>query len=218
MTIVFALPLGYGSRIRCRRRKSRAGIVVLGSRCSQSSGRPPTARHAPANEWAIAVLAYSARRRRVVVLGGRGSSRGKQGSTARAGILFGFSASLCKPTVEILGDDGAERPHELGVVRVRDRGHRRVRRSADLPRARETWRRPWRPSPSSTRSSSIVIGTLLLEERLGEPTWHKLVAYVGLALALAGAGLISMATESAKEATMKGLRLSRLRPSSADAA
>ena len=51
---------------------------------------------------------------------------------------------------------------------------------------------------------SIVIGTLLLDERLAEPTWHKVVAYAGLGLALAGAGLISMATESAKEATDGG--------------
>jgi hypothetical protein len=34
---------------------------------------------------------------------------------------------------------------------------------------------------------SIVIGTLLLDERLAEPTWHKVVAYAGLAVALAGA-------------------------------
>lgn len=46
---------------------------------------------------------------------------------------------------------------------------------------------------------SIVIGTLLLDERLAEPTWHKLVAYCGLGLALAGAVVISLATEGAKE-------------------
>lgn len=33
---------------------------------------------------------------------------------------------------------------------------------------------------------SIVIGTLLLDERLDEPTWHKVIAYSGLGLALAG--------------------------------
>ena len=46
---------------------------------------------------------------------------------------------------------------------------------------------------------SIVIGTLLLDERLAEPLWHKTVAYLGLGLALVGAVVISLATEGAKE-------------------
>jgi hypothetical protein len=45
----------------------------------------------------------------------------------------------------------------------------------------------------------IVIGTLLLEERLADPAWHKVVAYVGLGVALAGAVVISSATEGDKE-------------------
>jgi hypothetical protein len=40
----------------------------------------------------------------------------------------------------------------------------------------------------------------LLEERLSEPAWHKLVAYSGLALALGGAVAISRASEGDKEA------------------
>jgi EamA domain-containing membrane protein RarD len=47
---------------------------------------------------------------------------------------------------------------------------------------------------------SILIGTLLLQERLSEPLWHKIVAYAGLALALAGAVAISRSTEGGKEA------------------
>ncbi len=46
---------------------------------------------------------------------------------------------------------------------------------------------------------SIVIGTILLQERLSEPTWHKLIAYGGLALALVGAVAISRATEGEEE-------------------
>jgi hypothetical protein len=45
----------------------------------------------------------------------------------------------------------------------------------------------------------IVIGTLLLDERLAEPTWHKVIAYCGLGVALLGAAIISMSTEGAKE-------------------
>jgi hypothetical protein len=46
----------------------------------------------------------------------------------------------------------------------------------------------------------IAIGTLLLEERLADPLWHKLVAYAGLAVALLAAVSITRATEEAGEA------------------
>ena len=46
----------------------------------------------------------------------------------------------------------------------------------------------------------ILVGTLLLDERLADPTWHKVVAYAGLGLALAAAVSITRATEEAKAA------------------
>ena len=42
----------------------------------------------------------------------------------------------------------------------------------------------------------IAVGTLLLDERLADPTWHKVVAYAGLGLALAAAVSITRATEA----------------------
>ena len=51
----------------------------------------------------------------------------------------------------------------------------------------------------STRSVCIAVGTLVLEERLAPPTWHKVVAYAGLALALLAAVAITRATEDAKQ-------------------
>jgi uncharacterized membrane protein len=42
----------------------------------------------------------------------------------------------------------------------------------------------------------ILLGTILLEERLSRPPWHVVVACVGLGLALAGAVVISIARES----------------------
>jgi EamA domain-containing membrane protein RarD len=45
----------------------------------------------------------------------------------------------------------------------------------------------------------IVIGTLLLDERLADPTWHKVVAYAGLVVALLGATSITRSVEDAKE-------------------
>jgi drug/metabolite transporter (DMT)-like permease len=41
----------------------------------------------------------------------------------------------------------------------------------------------------------VLIGTLLLDERLARPAWHVAVAVVGLAIALSGAVAISMARE-----------------------
>jgi hypothetical protein len=45
----------------------------------------------------------------------------------------------------------------------------------------------------------IAVGTLVLEERLAPPTWHKVVAYAGLALALLAAVAITRATEGTRE-------------------
>ena len=46
----------------------------------------------------------------------------------------------------------------------------------------------------------ILIGTLLLDERLADPTWHKAVAYAGLGFALAAAVSITRSTEETKPA------------------
>jgi drug/metabolite transporter (DMT)-like permease len=46
---------------------------------------------------------------------------------------------------------------------------------------------------------SILIGTVLLDERLADPTWHKVVAYCALGAALFGAVVISVSTEEDKE-------------------
>ena len=43
----------------------------------------------------------------------------------------------------------------------------------------------------------ILIGILLLDERLSRPAWHVVVAVIGLALALVGAVVISLAHEAA---------------------
>jgi len=51
----------------------------------------------------------------------------------------------------------------------------------------------------------ILVGTLLLDERLADPTWHKIVAYAGLGLALAAAVTITRATEEAKAADADGV-------------
>jgi hypothetical protein len=46
---------------------------------------------------------------------------------------------------------------------------------------------------------SVLIGILLLDEILDEPGWHKLLAWIGLGSALAGAVAISLAREGDAE-------------------
>ena len=109
-TIVFALPLGYffTSQEINRREIGGAVVVVLGLAVFMVIGDAADGNdNAPANEWALAVLVFGSIAAVLLVMGNRGSLVRKAGLYgACAGVLYGLSASLCKPTVEILGDDG----------------------------------------------------------------------------------------------------------------
>ena len=50
----------------------------------------------------------------------------------------------------------------------------------------------------------ILIGILLLDERLSRPGWHILVAMVGLGLALVGAVVISLARGTPEQEAVAG--------------
>jgi uncharacterized membrane protein len=207
-TIVFALPLGYFLTNQVIRRNEVVGaaVVVLGLALFTVVGDAAEgADNAPANEWAIAVVVFSLVAAALFVMGGRGpGSRKAALYGACAGVLFGLSASLCKPTMEILGDDG------VGVVLTSWEAYAFAITGVVAFVVQQISLSRGNLAASVATVSvcnplvSIVIGTLLLDERLAEPTWHKVVAYAGLGLALAGAAVISMATESAKEAHGEG--------------
>jgi drug/metabolite transporter (DMT)-like permease len=202
-TIVFALPLGYflTDQVITRREIIGAGVVVLGLAVFTTVGQAGEGKdNAPADEWAVAVLVFGAIAAVLLVVGGRGSVVRKAALYgASAGVLFGLSAALCKPTVEILGDNGVAAVLEswelyafaaAGILAF-------VIQQVSLATGKLA---------ASVATVSvcnpivgIVIGTLLLDERLAEPTWHKVVAYSALVVALAGAVVISMSTEGAKE-------------------
>lgn len=207
-TIVFALPLGYFLTSQSVGRKEILGaaVVVLGLAVFTGVGQAADGNdNAPANEWAIAVVVFSAIAVALYVLGGRGDVVHKAALYgACAGVLFGLSASLCKPTVEILDADGVAGVLEswelyafaaAGIIAF-------VVQQLSLATGKLA---------ASVATVSvcnplvgIVIGTLLLEERLADPLWHKVVAYAGLGVALAGAVVISTSTEGAKETTDTG--------------
>jgi drug/metabolite transporter (DMT)-like permease len=207
-TIVFALPLGYflTNQSVDRREIVGAGVVVLGLAVFTVVGQAAEGNdNAPAGEWAVAVVVFSLIAGALLVMGGRGSVVRKAALYgASAGVLFGLSAALCKPTVEILGDSGVAAVLEswelyafaaAGILAF-------VIQQVSLATGKLA---------ASVATVSvcnplvgIVIGTLLLDERLAEPTWHKVVAYTALGVALAGAIVISNSTEGLREERSEG--------------
>jgi hypothetical protein len=204
-TIVFALPLGYflTSQVINRREVLGAAVVVLGLAIFTVVGDAADGNdNAPANEWAVAVLVFGLVAVLLIVLGNRGSIVRKAGLYgACAGVLYGLSASLCKPTVEILGDDG------IGTVLTSWEAYAFAIAGVLAFVVQQVSLATGKLATSVATVSvcnplvSIVIGTLLLDERLAEPTWHKVVAYCGLGVALVGAAVVSLATEGEKEET-----------------
>jgi len=202
-TIVFALPLGYWltSQVIHRTEVLGAAVVVLGLAIFTVVGEAAEGRdNAPAREWAIAVVVFGLAAGALLVLGGRGDASRKAALYgACAGVLYGLSASLCKPTVEILDDSGVSAVLEswelyaFAAAGILAFVVQQVSLSTGNLAASVATVSVCNPLVS------ILIGTLLLDERLAEPLWHKTVAYIGLGIALAGAVVISMATEGAKE-------------------
>ena len=207
-TIVFALPLGYFLTKQVIRRNEAVGaaVVVLGLAIFTVVGDAAEGLdNAPAGEWAIAVILFSLVAVAAFIAGARGpASRAAASYGVCAGVLFGLSASLCKPTMEILGDDG------VGGVLTSWEAYAFALTGVvafvvqQLSLAKGNLAASVATVSVCNPLVSIVIGTLLLDERLAEPTWHKVVAYGGLGLALAGAAVISMATEGAREAKDEG--------------
>ena len=202
-TIVFALPLGYllTNQVVTRVEVGAAALVVVGLAVYTVVGAPGDGNdNAPASEWAIAVMGFGALAAALVVVGRRSSPARKAALLgASAGVLFGLSASLCKPTMEILNDGGASAvltSWELSAFAAAG-----IIAFVVLQVSLATGRL----APSVAAVSvcnpivSIAIGVLLLDETLQEPTWRKLVAYGGLLLALFGASAITSSTEGGRE-------------------
>jgi drug/metabolite transporter (DMT)-like permease len=201
-TIVFALPLGYllTSQIVHRREITGAAVVVLGLALFTVVGDAADGNdNAPAGEWAVAIAFFSLVTVALLVAGGRGTALRKAALYgAAAGVLFGLSASLCKPTMEILNDSGAAVLESWEFYAFAGAG---VLAFIVQQVSLATGKLAASVATVSVCNPlvGIVIGTLLLDERLAEPTWHKVIAYCGLGVALLGAALISIATEGEKE-------------------
>jgi hypothetical protein len=203
-TIVFALPLGYllTHQNVDRAQIVSAGLVVLGLTLFTVVGDAASGNDdAPSWEWAVVMVALAIVSGVLIATGGRGSLARKAGYYgACAGLLFGLSASLWKPTGESLASGG------IGAMLSNWEFWAFAVAGILAFLVQQVSLATGRLAPSVAMTSvlnplvGIFIGTLLLEERLADPAWHKVVAYAGLALALVAAVSITRATEGVKQA------------------
>jgi len=199
MTVVFALPLGYfltKQRVGARELVG-AAVIVAGLALFAVFGNPAGgSENAPGDEWAIAIAIIAAVCVALLAVGGRGGLSMKAAVYGTvAGVLFGLSAALTKPTLEFLHAGIDEllsnwEPYALAIAGVLGF----VLQQVSLGTGRLA------PSVATVSVANPVVGILLgvalFDERLGRPAWHVLLALVGLGLALAGAVVISIARET----------------------
>jgi drug/metabolite transporter (DMT)-like permease len=199
-TVVFALPLGYVlTKQRVGAREVFGSIVIVfGLALFTIFGAPAGGRNnAPGGEWAAAIVVIGAACGLLLAFGKRGGPSVKAAVYGTAsGMLFGLAAALAKPTVEelhqglgvVLSDWETYALAAAGVMAF-------VLQQVSLGTGRLA------PSVATVCVANpvvgILIGTLLLEERLARPAWHVAVAIVGLGFALWGAVMISFAHEGA---------------------
>jgi drug/metabolite transporter (DMT)-like permease len=202
MTIVFALPLGYvlTSQHVGRTEIAGAAVIVVGLALFALFGDPAGGvENAPGREWAIAIAVLVVVSAALLAFGGRGGLAMKAGVYGTvAGILFGLSAALTKPTLEYLHAGLDEllthwEPYALAIAGVLGF----VLQQISLGTGKLA------PSVATVSVANpvvgILLGIILLDERLSRPAWHVVVACIGLGIALTGAVLISLAREGMRD-------------------
>ena len=203
-TVVFALPLGYflTNQHVGTREVIGAVVIIIGLGLFVYFGDPAGGKQNASNiQWAISIGLLSL----LSILGlVSGSSRGLSMKAAVygavAGILFGLSSSLTKPTLDYLHQSARTmlshwECYALAIAGVLGF----LLQQVSLGTGRLA------PSVAAVSVANpvvgILIGTLLFDERLSRPAWHVVIAVTGLGLALAGSVVISLAREPAKPET-----------------
>jgi len=201
-TIVFALPLGWwltNQRVG-RREVGGAAVIVIALAAFTIFGDPAGGKdNAPNDEWAIAIVVLVTICGGLLVLGRHGTpTRVAAVYGSVAGILFGLSAALTKPTVDLLHEGvGVMLSHwqcyALAVAGVLGF----VLQQVSLGTGRLA------PSVATVSVVNPIVGVLLgvaiFDERFSRPTWHVVVAIISLLLALGGAVLISLSSQPGAE-------------------
>jgi drug/metabolite transporter (DMT)-like permease len=202
MTVVFALPLGYflTSQVVGRFEVIGSAVIVLGLALFAIFGDPAGGNeNAPGEEWAIAIAVLTVVSVAVLVYARRGGPTMRAAAYGTvAGILFGLSASLTKPTLGYLHAGIAElfthwQPYALALAGVSGF----VLQQVSLGTGKLA------PSVATVSVANpvvgILLGVLLLDERLSRPAWHVVVACIGLGFALGGAVLIALSRRPDEE-------------------
>jgi drug/metabolite transporter (DMT)-like permease len=201
-TVVFALPLGYFLTKQHVGRREVAGavVIIIGLALFVYFGDPAGGNENASNlQWAVAIGLLSVVSALLLVFGSSGGLSMKAAVYGTvAGILFGLSSALTKPTLDFLHESvGTMLSHwqcyALAIAGVLGF----VLQQVSLGTGRLA------PSVATVSVANpivgILIGILLLDERLSRPGWHIVVAVIGLGLALVGAVAISLARETAKQ-------------------
>ena len=200
-TVVFALPLGYvlTQQHVGRREVIGAGVILLGLALFVYFGDPAGGKENASNtQWAITIGLLTGLSVLLLVFGSGGGLTMKAAVYGTvAGLLFGLSSALTKPTLEYLHESvGTMLSHwecyALAIAGVLGF----VLQQVSLGTGRLA------PSVATVSVANpvvgILIGLLLLDESLSRPAWHIVLAVIGLSLALVGAVVISLAREVAK--------------------
>jgi drug/metabolite transporter (DMT)-like permease len=204
-SVIWALPLGYflTQQVITGRHLLGAATVVAGLAVFASVGDPAGGLDdAPTSDWIGAFLVLGAVCAGLLLFGGRGGAGAKAAVFgATAGILYGVSATLMKPVVETLHADGFAgvlESWELWVMAVTGIVGFYLQQVSLA-----TGRLVTSVATVSVANPvvSVLLGVLVLQERLDQPpAWHAVVAVGGLALALLGAVVIASASEEDSEA------------------
>jgi drug/metabolite transporter (DMT)-like permease len=204
-TVVFALPLGYwltDQHVGLHEILG-AAVILAGLATFTIVGDPAGGNsNAPDAEWAIAIAIIVVTCVALLYSGGReGADAGTRAAVygTVAGLLFGLSAALTKPTLGYLDDSiptmlSHWQPYALAVAGILGFVMQQVSLSTG------------RLAPSVATVSvvnpvvGIIIGTVLLDESLERPAWHVAVAATGLVVALGGAVVIALSSEAGTSA------------------
>jgi drug/metabolite transporter (DMT)-like permease len=202
-TIVFALPLGWllTNQHVGRREVVGAGVILVGLGAFAIYGDPAGGNdNAPNDEWAIAIVVLGAICAGLLVYGRNGTpTKVAAVYGAVAGILFGISAALTKPTVDFLHEGvGVMLSHWQCYVLAVAGVLGFVLQQVSLGTGRLA------PSVATVSVANPIVGVLLgiliFDERLSRPLWHVVVAAASLLVALGGAVLISLSSQPGAEA------------------
>ena len=201
-TVVFALPLGYFlTKQHVGRREVLGAIaIIIGLGLFVYFGDPAGGNENASNaQWAVAIGLLSVLCVLLLVFGSGGDLSMKAAVYGTvAGILFGLSSALTKPTLDFLHESVSTmlshwECYALAVAGVLGF----VLQQVSLGTGRLA------PSVATVSVANpvvgILIGLLLFDESLSRPAWHIVLAVIGLSLALVGAVVISLARETPKD-------------------